>query len=362
MAAAATFDDFRGLTGVDLQTRRLGDLRGADWVRATGSSAPVVISVGNRARGASNALAVYVASGDPPTADEDVAFVLRRQTNLGLAAVGLRVSANGDGYYCGYEAAANGWRLWRVVGGAAAVLATLAHATANATDYPRRFKVRGTNPVALELRDALLGGAAVLSFSDTNGARITAAGRLGLRVHAGTTGQFDTRSWHVGLVRFVAVPADPLARPRRAQPAPGPLWQSLDAIADPDPLVRLPLKFARRRAILVEAGVPAPWAFAHQGTTYTLSVPAPPAVEAAPDGDVLACGIACDPEPPGWQATYRVDAPPVLVPDGTAHEAADKDGDPVLLDNWAEAPHAALRELVERKVVLAVAGQLGPLA
>jgi hypothetical protein len=219
--------------------------------------------------------------------------------------------------------------------------------------------VRGTNPVVLELKDALLGGAVVLSFSDTNGARITAAGRLGLRVHAGTTGQFDTRCWHVGLVRFVALPADPLARPRRAQPAFGPLRQSLDAITDPDPLVRLPLKFARRRQIFAEAGAPEPWAFAYLGTTYQIAL-GPPALVTTPNGDVVDYPLSCTPAPPNWSSVYRVDAPPIQVPDGTAREGADKDGDPALLDNLAEDPHAALRLLLEEKVRLAVAGLLAP--
>lgn len=326
-------EGFAGATGENLAARQ--PVLGGPWAKVNGAAPDIVLSILNRARGNSNTLARYVAAGVPETADYDVSGRTIQQSAVGGWWVTLRSSSAADTCYAvGYTAGS--WQIVRRVNGASATLASVAGAWAANETKAWRVKIRGTNPVTVELRDALVNGNVLLSASDVAANRITAAGLAGLHINGGTNTLFENRGYHVGLLTGFALPTDP--RPRTPKPAPGPLAARILAKTDPE-------RAAERAAILNEAGTPAGWQVTRGPTTYSLSLPQRVAITS---GRLVVPAVACSPAPPTPldPTGYVFVNPPVKVPDGTVHEDVDDQGEPILAANFVENPLEAIRQIV----------------
>jgi hypothetical protein len=325
-------DAFAGQTGANL-TARSPEL-GGPWEKVPAVNPDIVLSIANRARGNSNSLALYTVDGSPVSEDYDVSGRTIRQTGVGEWNVTLRASATARTYYAvGYTG--SNWLIRRVVNNTATTLATFSAAWANDETKGWRVKIRGTNPVTIRLLDEMVGGNVIAEATDTNGSRIQTAGRVGLRINAGTNTLFETRGYHVGLLVAYAIPADP--RPRAPRPADGPLAQRILAKAVAE-------RAAERAAILAEAGTPPGWQATRGATTYTLTLPQGLTVR---DGRLVIPEVTCVPPPPiPLDPPYVFTNPPVKAPDGTVREDVDEDGEPVIVPNDVENPLEALRQVV----------------
>lgn len=348
-------EGFAGSTGVNLNTRE--PFVGGPWAKVTGANPDILISLVNRARGNANQLARYVSAAVPESADYDVSGRTFRQSGVGGWWVTLRASTGADTCYAvGYTG--SNWQIVRRVNGNATTLASVAGAWANNDVKPWRVKIRGTNPVTIELRDALVGGAVIASASDSAANRITAAGRVGLHLNGGTNTLFENRGYHVAMLVAAALPTDP--RPRAPRPALHALEQRI--LDRPEGRER----FKERARILIEAGVPSEWQVAVGGVTYTLSLPAGASISdgtlVSRDGETVAEGslyipeIRCTPTPPKPQhpGGHVWHGPPLKVYDGTVREEQDDDGDPVLIDNAVVRPLEAFRICVAQDLGLEV--------
>ena len=326
-------EGFAGATGVNLNSRE--PLLGGPWAKVNGAAPDILISLLNRARGNSNTLARYVSAAVPQSADYDLAGRTFRQSGVGEWDVMLRASTTADTCYAvGYTG--SGWRIRRIVNGSATSLGAFSQAWANNESKDWRVKIRTVNStVTIQVLDALRGGNVILSANDTNGARITTAGRVGLRINGGTTTLFENRGYHVARLTGFALPADP--RPRAARPAQGPLATRILGKANGE-------RAAERAAILAEAGAPPGWQVTKGATTYTLSLPQ--GVRRS-NGGLLIPEVACSPAPTvPLDPPYIFTNPPIQVPDGTVREDINDDGDPVVVENFAESPLEALRQMV----------------
>lgn len=337
-------EPFAGATGANL-TARQPDV-GGPWAKVTGATADIVLSLLNRARGNSNALARYVVLSPAETADYDVLGTVIQQSAVGGWWFTLRGSQAVDTCYAvGYTGA--GWQIVRRVNGAATTLASFAQAWAVNETKPVRVRIRGSNPVTIEVLDALINGNVLFSASDASAARLTDAGLVGLHINPGTSTGFNNRSYHIGMMRATALPVDP--RPRAAKPADGPLAARVAAF------VAQVNQFEERVRILSEVGTPAPWQVVRNGTTYTISLPNGIQARTNPKTNRLwlyAPTISCLPAPLiPINAPYIWPNPPVKVPDGTVREDVDDNGDPILVVNTIEDPFTALKEIVARAVL-----------
>ena len=179
---------------------------GGPWTKdtAAGANTDAAISNAGRIRGTANAAGEYWAGADS-AADYDVTTVIWRRTNVGNAGpvFSHKVSAR-TFYTILYGPTVSQWQLYRCVNGAySAVLASFTEATADSTTYTTVTTVRET-ATSVDITFSV-GGVQKFTYSDTAANRITGGGRAGVRIHSGTTGSFDVRSWQVDSIESANV-------------------------------------------------------------------------------------------------------------------------------------------------------------
>lgn len=335
MPDPTVLDGFAGTTGANLTAR--DGLVGATWSKVNGTTADIVLSIANRARGNANALARYVASGVPGTTDYAVTGRLHRMDGRGEMGVMARAATNADtAYVWGYVHTAGQWQLRRVVGGSGTTLGTFAETLADGDD--RRFTLLAySTGTSVELR-GFVEGVLRVSTSDTNASRITAAGRVGIRTNMTTGNLTNTRGYHLSWIAMFEMASD--GRTRGARPGDGVVMAEIRTHAQEE----WP---ARKAAALAALAVPADWQVTVGATTYTLGLPR----GMSTSGPMLVVPeIACSPAPPTPLDPngYRFVNPPLRAFTlGTVRAELGSGGlEPCWEENDREDLTGALRQMV----------------
>jgi len=170
--AADTLDD---TAGVLLQNHTPSG--GGTWTKHADSTCDIVITDANRVRqnGTSGQIAFYSHSGTPSSADQTISADLRLVTDNNLSSIGVIArfdTATGNGYIFILSAFANGWQLYKRVGGVFTQLGpTVAQGMTANQDFSIDLTVTGTTITGF------VGGVSTISQTD---AVITAAGNSGI--------------------------------------------------------------------------------------------------------------------------------------------------------------------------------------
>lgn len=183
--AAFLNDTFADSDGDELSLAHTPDV-GAAWFKAAGGGGNHLVISANRAvrnNAAASVWVRYVSTQAPPAADYFAEAVVRPLTVAQYAALAVRASSD---YTSAYEVwfTNTGVLLVRLVGSAPTTLVTQAYTWTAGTDYTVRLDVSGTGAaVDLVLK---VDGSIVATFSDTNAARITATGSVGIAAFDGS--------------------------------------------------------------------------------------------------------------------------------------------------------------------------------
>ncbi|HRD61024.1 MAG TPA: LamG domain-containing protein, partial [Nocardioides sp.] len=205
-SAATASDSFTGTAGVALQDRD-GET-GATWTRHPSATADAVLTAGGRLRKEdTSALAIYLASGVPLTANYRVEATVVAQSvvaNDQACVLGRLDASAATGYAACYDQNSGSWTLLSVVSGTSTTLGAFAQS----------FPAGSSRRVGLDLAGTtirvLVDGVAVISATSSS---ITAAGRGGLMLGptTGTTTQTDATGLQLDDFRIGPVDAVPPA-------------------------------------------------------------------------------------------------------------------------------------------------------
>jgi hypothetical protein len=188
-------DTFTDTSGTTLASHTL--TTGGVWTLHTSYSGSLAISNANRCRigAASGATSLYYpASGTPASADYtvtcDLVCITASATLFGPA-VRVNTAAN-TAYSLRYSIGSTQWELVKSVAGSTSTLATYVE-TFNSGTKGITFDVSGSGTVALRVS---LDGTLRISYDDSAGDRITAAGKAGMRCATATAGA-DASGYHL---------------------------------------------------------------------------------------------------------------------------------------------------------------------